>query len=148
MSREARKLIHEQGAIPAIEGLHDKISQLQAENERLRGEIETEAIEHLHIQQNAEIAFVGRIKQLEKAIESYGNNPAGFDWTVLDRIEQLQEENKKLQAQLAKREVFIAYNRTSSLYFNSKEAADIYAASGGATAGIIVQKILILGDKT
>jgi len=36
-----------------------------AELEQLQAELETEAIEHLHIQQNTEIAFVARIEQLE-----------------------------------------------------------------------------------
>ncbi len=35
------------------------------EIEQLEAEIETEAIEHLHIQQNTEVAFVSRIEQLE-----------------------------------------------------------------------------------
>lgn len=30
-------------------------------------------------------------KRLKKAIEDYGNNPAGFDWAVLERMEQLEE---------------------------------------------------------
>lgn len=29
-------------------------------------------------------------KQLKQAIENYGNNPASFDWTVLDRIDILE----------------------------------------------------------
>ena len=35
MSRDARALIHKYGAIPAIEGLHDQIASLQAENDKL-----------------------------------------------------------------------------------------------------------------
>jgi len=34
-------------------------------------------------------AEVGRLR---KAIESFGNNPAGFDWAVLSRIEELEAE--------------------------------------------------------
>ena len=30
-------------------------------------------------------------RKLKKAIEDFGKNPAGFDWGVLDRIDQLEE---------------------------------------------------------
>lgn len=37
-------------------------------------------------------------KRLKKAIEDFGNNPAGFDWAVLEKIEQLEAENLELLA--------------------------------------------------
>lgn len=46
----------------------ERVSELEAENARLR-----------------------------KAIESYGNNPAGFDWAVLGRIDELERENERLR---------------------------------------------------
>lgn len=30
-------------------------------------------------------------KRLKNAIREFGNNPAGFDWAVLERIEDLEE---------------------------------------------------------
>ncbi len=38
------------------------------------------------------------IKQLQKAINDFGNNPMGFDWAVLGRIDELERENERLQA--------------------------------------------------
>jgi len=38
-----------------------------------------------------------RIKQLEDAILKYGNNPAGFDWAVLDELDKQEERIKKLE---------------------------------------------------
>jgi len=34
--------------------------------------------------------------RLKKAIEDYGNNPAGFDWAVLEKIENLESINADL----------------------------------------------------
>lgn len=31
-------------------------------------------------------------ERLKKAILDYGNNPAGFDWNILEKIEQLEAE--------------------------------------------------------
>ncbi len=54
--------------------------------------------------------FVRRIKELKaaelerdaarKAILSFGNNPAGFDWAVLGRIDELETENAALRAEV------------------------------------------------
>ncbi len=39
-------------------------------------------------------------KRLKKAIESFGKNPAGFDWAVLEKIEQLKAENNNLKERI------------------------------------------------
>lgn len=36
-------------------------------------------------------------KRLKKAILNFGNNPAGFDWSVLEKIEELETKIKKLE---------------------------------------------------
>lgn len=35
-------------------------------------------------------------ERMKKLIESYGNNPAGFDWEVLGQIDDLERENQTL----------------------------------------------------
>ena len=34
---------------------------------------------------------------LKAAIESFGNNPAGFDWAILERLDKLEGENEQLK---------------------------------------------------
>ena len=36
-------------------------------------------------------------KQLKAVIESYGNNPAGFDWAVLDKLDELEEALEEIE---------------------------------------------------
>lgn len=55
----------------------------------------------------------GQIEQLKNAILKFGNNPAGFDWAVLDEIDKLQAENKKLSKIL---EMIVVYNENRSQY--------------------------------
>lgn len=38
-------------------------------------------------------------KRLKKAIEDFGNNPAGFDWGVLEQLGNLEEEIDRLDAE-------------------------------------------------
>jgi len=37
------------------------------------------------------------IKQLQKAILEFGNNPAGFDWAVLDKLDEQERQIEQLQ---------------------------------------------------
>jgi hypothetical protein len=37
-------------------------------------------------------------EKLKEAILKYGNNPAGFDWAVLDEIDRLKAENERFRA--------------------------------------------------
>jgi len=36
-------------------------------------------------------------EQLKKAILDFGKNPAGFDWGVLNKIDELEAENERLK---------------------------------------------------
>jgi len=38
-----------------------------------------------------------RVKELEDVILKYGNNPAGFDWAVLDELDKQEERIKELK---------------------------------------------------
>lgn len=44
------------------------------------------------------ICLLAENKRLKKAIKDFGNNPAGFDWAVLDRIEKLEKRGAVLNA--------------------------------------------------
>lgn len=60
--------------------------ELQADADRIvMGEI---------IKKNGELQTEN--KQLKEAIENYGNNPAGFDWAVLDKIDKLEVALERL----------------------------------------------------
>lgn len=41
-------------------------------------------------------------KALKKAIEDFGNNPAGFDWGVLNRLNELEDVNQRHKEALEK----------------------------------------------
>lgn len=43
-------------------------------------------------------AVLDEIKRLKKAIEDFGKNPAGFDWAILMKLDDLEAENYKLKA--------------------------------------------------
>jgi len=50
------------------------------------------------------IKLMARIKSLQdendrlkKAITDFGKNPAGFDWAVLEKIDNLEAENEMLK---------------------------------------------------
>ena len=46
--------------------------------------------------------FRNQLAQARKAINNFGNDPRGFDWGVLGRIDDLEEENKRLRARIEK----------------------------------------------
>lgn len=81
--------------IQANETLQAANDQLQAKNKELRENITHHALNYRK----------GKIKELEaenkrlkKAILDFGNNPAGFDWAVLERIEQFETVLQSIQA--------------------------------------------------
>lgn len=81
-----------------------KVDQLTAENQKLRqGIIDdddkdariTLLPQEMYHQLVAENQMLKeQIEQREKAINAYGNNPAGFDWAVLDKIDRLERALK------------------------------------------------------
>ena len=38
-----------------------------------------------------------QIEQLQKAILDFGNNPAGFDWAILEKLDAFEVENETLK---------------------------------------------------
>ena len=99
------------GGRKVLQKVKEQIEQLQAELERAKILNEKLAVENAklnlilfhrenglaHPDLNVEIdkskfaEVEAENKRLKKAIEDYGNNPAGFDWAVLEEIEQLKE---------------------------------------------------------
>lgn len=70
-------------------------------------------------------------KQLKKAIDAYGNDPAGFDWTILGRLDKLEDENERLKEALGKHihtqkcfEYAAKTARQSGSYYCIAECAD------------------------
>ncbi len=53
-------------------------------------------------------------KRLKKAIENYGNNPAGFDWAVLEKLDEQEIELEKLKALLQNQKNFMQRLQISS----------------------------------
>jgi len=41
-----------------------------------------------------------KVGRLEKAILDFGNNPAGFDWAVLERIERLESGHAAIMEEI------------------------------------------------
>lgn len=82
-----------------------QIDQLQSKNSRLKEEYK-EAEEqwetrwksqneaHADGHNKAKAECMAEINRLKEAILKYGNNPAGFDWAVLEEIEKLKEAYK------------------------------------------------------
>lgn len=45
--------------------------------------------------------LIAEVERLRSVIESFGKNPAGFDWGVLERLDELEQENERLTAENA-----------------------------------------------
>ena len=93
-------------AVSTIAEACDRLDRAEAENRQLKGEepipyawwkdcpkLAQKVMERL-IERNDRAEAENR--RLKKAIEDYGNNPAGFDWAVLEKIENQEATNKDL----------------------------------------------------
>lgn len=89
-------------------------------------------------QEKKAIAICGRLdraeaenRRLKKAIEDYGNNPAGFDWAVLEKIETQESINKDL---LGLCEEFMKKADNGAADFDDPEPGSIYLRASAAIA--------------
>lgn len=71
-----------------LEGLREYVQEL-----RLRGITEFGELQSL-LEERDELR--NENKRLKSAIEAFGSNPAGFDWAVLERLEQQELEIERL----------------------------------------------------
>jgi len=103
-------------AIDVICDLNKRIEELKAENEEYRGNLAdaTKVIIHssaeikqlqaevdrLNEGRLADERLIAENKRMKKLIIDYGDNPAGFDWSVLAEIDNLEAERDRLRGAL------------------------------------------------
>jgi len=71
-----------------------RIEQLQAENEQMRKDGHNPSWRATH---DRCLELIGDKQQLQKAILDFGNNPAGFDWAILEKLDAFEVENETLK---------------------------------------------------
>lgn len=79
----------------AVERLHYWIAKVIAQYRRGERWADDE-VQHALAVESVLVA----LDQRTRAIESFGSNPAGFDWAVLQKVDDLEAENDQLKAQM------------------------------------------------